>query len=153
MAAVFPLACRREISGTRESGDGTISFYYGVPAAMIEVQMTVDHNVDFLRRDARSGQIVEQFGGLSVDIEHLLRELVANSGFDQHRLMARAHHDRVQTGGHAVVRIRLRLLLPQDFGHNSEEGAAVERIDAVRNCNQFKVAQGKSTHLLQLPFE
>ena len=70
---VFPLAFLHVVLCLGESGGNLVALADGVPSAMIEVQMAVDDNVDIVRRDARLGELVEQFSGLAVDLDHSVR--------------------------------------------------------------------------------
>ena len=50
---------------------------------MVEVQVGVDHNVDFSGIDAGGSEVLQQLGFVLVNELHLFRELGPNAGFDQ----------------------------------------------------------------------
>jgi len=67
----------------------------GVPSAVVEVEMRVDDDVDVFRGDSDSVEVVEQLGGLFVDLHEAVGKLIANAGFDEDVLLAGADEKRV----------------------------------------------------------
>ena len=109
---------------------------------MIEVQVCVDHDVDVVRRNACGGQVVEQLRGLTENLDQSVRQLVADAGFDQNRLLSGLHHDRIQSDRDVVLGVGFHFLSPHDFGNDAEESSSVQPVNAVRNGDEFEVAQG-----------
>ena len=143
---VLPFPFLHVILRFRERGDHLIALPDGVPAAMIEVQVSVDDDVDVFRRNARRAELLQQLCRLAVDLDHSFREFVAHAGFDQHGLRPGAHHDRVQSQGHQVVGVRFYLALPQAFGDDAEHASAIEVVNPVGDGGQFEIAQGDALH-------
>ena len=55
----------------------------GVPAAVVEVEMGIDDDVDLFGINFRSGEILEQLGLVAVNFLLLFIELIADAGFDE----------------------------------------------------------------------
>ncbi len=66
-----------------------------VPAAVIEVQVRVNHDVDFVGRNARGLEALHQRRLVFVDLARLLVQLGTNAGLDQHGLFSVADEQRV----------------------------------------------------------
>src|ERR1700733_3258671 len=84
---------------------GAIGVEPGVPAAMIEVQVTVDDDVDLVRPYARGCQGMGEEFLITMDVPHLWRLLVADAGLDQHCLAAGSHDDGIQTENDTVLAV------------------------------------------------
>ena len=128
----------------------------GVPSAVVEVQVRVDDDVDILGRHASRGEIVEQLGRLSVELDHSVGEFVAHACLDQDRLFAAArrvhsNQQRVQAGDDAVLLIGRHSARPHDLGNDAEERAAVEYIGSIGKSCEFEVAEIHSLHESSLP--
>ena len=108
---------------------------------MIKVQMAVDHNIDFFRRDSNRVQILQQLCRLIIDLPHFVGKLVADPGFDQDYLLSAAHHHRIQARRDPVLFIRTSFFLPQHLRHYAEKSAPIQAIDSVRNGKQFKITK------------
>ncbi len=87
--------------------------------------MGVDDDVDVFWSDSCGGKIGKQLGGLAVELDHPLGELVAHAGFDEHVLLAGADKERVQPRLHVVSFVGHDFARPHDFGNHAEERAAV----------------------------
>src|SRR5207245_8859820 len=109
-----------------------------VPAAMIEVQMGIDDDVDVLRTHAAGRKIVEQLRRLAVNLHHLFRQLVADPSLDENVLFAGANEQRIEPGDDEIFLIRDQLARPHDLGHDSEERSSVERIGSSENTLSSK---------------
>ena len=70
---------------------------------MVEVKMRVDDDVDVFGSDAGGVKVVEQFGGLLVDLHQLVGKLVADTGFDQDIFVPGADEQRIQSGIETVL--------------------------------------------------
>ena len=112
--------------------------------------MGVDHDVYVVRGYASGAHVVEQFGRLTVEADHALGKLVADASLDENIAISGAHQERVEAGENAVLVIHIDLLRPHDFGHDPEEGAAVEQIFSVGEDGEFEVTDGCAMH--QIPF-
>src|SRR5205823_12236414 len=117
-----------------------------IPSAVVEMQMAVDHDVDLFRRNSRSGQVLQQLRRLTVNHLHFFRELVADSGFDQDCLLSGADHDRVESDRHKIILVRLDLLAPHTFRNDSEEGAAIQTIEAVGDSGKLEITKVHPSH-------
>ena len=111
-----------------------------VPTAVIEVQVGVNHDVDFVWRDAGFCEALHQPRLILVDGLSLFVELRTYAGFDQHGPLAVAYQERVRAHGQHVARIRLDAFLPQYLRHHAEECAAIELVGPIGKNRQFIVA-------------
>src|SRR6266480_5616746 len=108
--------------------------------------MRVDHDVDVLGSNSARIKILEQLGGLAVDLAHLVRQLVANASLDQDVLFSGANQQRIQPGRNEIPFIGGGLFGPHDFGNDAEERAAVEGIGAIGEDAEFEVAEIELVH-------
>ena len=140
--AVLHLAAMGKVAGVGEGGGhAAVRMQRRVPAAVVEVQVGVDHNVHLRRVHAGCGIGLEQQLLVAEDLAHPGRMLVADAGLDDHGVPARAHHRGVQSQPDAVVRVRRDAPLPQRLGHHTEHGAAVQQVDAIGADGHLKVAE------------
>src|SRR3981189_290175 len=111
--AVFHLAAVREVAGV---GEGrryrSVRLECRIPAAVVEVEMGVDHDIDLLHADAGGSQRRRQKLLVAVDLAHLLRLLIADSGLDDYSMPARPYDHGIESEEDAVLLIRGHTLLP-----------------------------------------
>jgi hypothetical protein len=107
---------------------------------MIEVQVTVDDNMNVFRRDAGGAEILQQLGRHAVALSYPLRQFVPDPSFNQDGVPAGAHHYGIQPDAHAILFIGSYFLPPQDLGNSTEQGSAVNVVAAVRDGNEFEIA-------------
>ncbi len=143
---MLPLAVGGIVFGFRKRRHDLVALERRVPAAVIEVQVGVDHDVNVFRRNAGGGQIVQQLCRLAENLNQSFRQLVADPGFDQDRLLASADHDGIQSHRNVVVLVGLYFLAPHDLGDDAEECSAVEPINAVGDGHEFEVAKRQAVH-------
>src|SRR5213080_873178 len=117
-----------------------------IPSAVVEMQMAVDYDVDLFRRNSRSGQVLQQLRRLTVNHLHFFRELVVDSGFDQDCLLARLHHNGIESNRHEIILVRLDLLAPHTFRNDSEEGATIETVEAVGDSGKLEITKVHPSH-------
>src|SRR4030095_10908669 len=82
--------------------DDLIAFPDCIPAAMVEVQMSVDNDVNVFGSDASRPQFVEQPCSLTMNFDHALGEFVPHSSLDQDIVITSANEERVQSGSDEV---------------------------------------------------
>ncbi len=151
-AGVLPFAFGRVVFRARESWDDLAVFVAdGVPAAVVEVEVGVDDDVDVFRSDAGSSEICEELGGLAVELDHAIGELVAHAGFDQYVFLSGADEQRVKAGLDVIPFVGDDFTRPHDFGNDAEKGAAVKRVGAVGEDAEFEVAESQAGHEVSLP--
>jgi len=109
-----------------------------VPSAVIEMEMGVDDDVDVFRGDSGGVEVLEQLGRLLVDLRHLLRQFVADAGFDQDVLVAGAHEQRIQSCIDAVLRIGHDFLRPHCLRNHAEESSAIEEVGSIETTVSSK---------------
>ena len=117
-----------------------------VPAAMVEMQVRVDDDVDVFGRNSCGVQIVEQFSGLLVDLHHLFGQFVADAGLNQNVFIcrcARAANSGPRQGGSSRQR---DLFGPQGLWDHSKEGSAIEEVGSVGDDGEFEVAESCAMH-------
>src|SRR5208337_1144760 len=152
LAGILPLAFGGVIFCPRKCGDYLSSFVtHRVPAAVVEVKMGIDDDVDVFGRDSGSGEIREQLRGLTVELDHAFGEFVAHAGLNQDILLARADEERVQPCCHIVLFVRHDFARPHDFGNHAEKRAAIERVSAVGENTEFKIAESDGGHATSVP--
>ena len=98
-AGVSPLAFLHVIFGAREGRHRLAIFVIGVPAAVVEVQVSVDDDVDLVGRNAGLLDALQQLRLVLVDGLALFAELVADAGLDQDVLLAGANQQRIKAHG------------------------------------------------------
>ena len=64
---------------------------YGVPSAMVEMEMRVDDDIDVFRLRPGFAEAVQQLFRRLPDSSLLFLQLVADAGFDQHVELSGAH--------------------------------------------------------------
>src|SRR5580700_1368685 len=130
--AVLHLAAMREVARVGEGGHhATLWRKRRVPAAVVEMQVRVDDDVDLFRTNAGRGKGMRQLFLCPINLAELRRKLVADPGLDGDGVLSRPHDDRVQPQQDSVLGISWRALLPQRLGHHAEHGAPVEQIPSV----------------------
>ncbi len=112
----------------------------GIPAAVVEVQVRVDNDVNFFGTNAGGLEGMRQLLLRTKDAAQFIAELIADSGFDHNGVFAGANDDRVQSQQNAVLLVGRRALLPERLGNHSEHGAAVEEIRPIAEDRQLEVA-------------
>ncbi len=114
-----------------------------VPSAMIEMQVRVDDDIDFLGPDATGGELIRQarraFEG--VDVAALGVPFIACAGFDQDPLPCRANQQRIHRAGECDCDRRRATALPHGFRNDAEHRAAIEAERAVGENVKFEVAE------------
>ena len=110
---------------------------------MIEVQMRVDHDVNFFRRYAVRHKLFRQPRRpfKRINVRALRVPLVSRSGFHQNPLSRRANQQRIHGHQDAVARIGGRSFLPHRLGDHAEHRAAIQPERAVRQQPKFQVAK------------
>src|SRR6202167_1634639 len=104
-----------------------VADYARVPAAMVEMQMRIDDDIDFRHVQSVLAQAVVQKRPVqSVNIPQLRRHFSARAGFDQNIFPAGPDQQAIQRQLDTIPRVGWRFLLPQNFRHHSEHGAAVQ---------------------------
>src|SRR5450631_849782 len=68
-----PLPLLHVVGRLGKSGRHAAAAAHRVPAAMVEVQMSVDDDVDVFGSDTSRGEILQQLGWLAVNFRHSLR--------------------------------------------------------------------------------
>ena len=113
-----------------------------VPAAMVEVQMGVDDDIDFLGPNAIA-RLADRGGAGAfegVDVAALGVPFIARAGLDEDPLPCRANQQQFM-----ARRMRLRSSAgrraPTGLGDDAEHGAAVEAERAVGRGGEFEVAE------------
>ncbi len=101
---MFPFALLHAVSGARKRRHHPRPLAACVPAAVIEVKVRVNHNVDLFGSEAVLGQFGQQRCGLLdvVNLRELPIELVPNARFDDNIVSARANQQTNQTQSHTV---------------------------------------------------
>ena len=120
---------------------------------MIEMQVRVDDDVDVLRRNATRRQILEQFRRLPIELDHPVRELVAHSGLNQHRLLSGTNQQRVESGGYIVLLVDRHPARPHHLGHDAKKCSAIQRISPIRKNAEFKVSKRDPLHETSVPYK
>src|SRR5947209_4335184 len=86
-------------------------------------------------------QTLEQLGRGLKNAPQLFAQLVSHAGLDQDFLFAGVYQHRIQSGGEKILRVGRHALLPQHFGNNAEEDAAIHQIRPVAQQRQLKLAE------------
>src|ERR1700761_5985712 len=95
--AVFHLATMSEVARVgKRRGDRTIAVQRCVPAAMVEVKVSVNDDVDLVWANAGGCQGSGQKLLIAMDLAHLCRLLVADSGLDQDGLFSCSDNDSIK---------------------------------------------------------
>ena len=113
---------------------------------MIEVQMRVDDDVDFVGRNSGGLEVLQQQRLVAIDGLALLAELAADPGLDQHIVPASADQQGIQAHGNVVALVGGDAFFPQNFRHHAEHGAAIQVVVAIGKYRQFEVAQRRTVH-------
>src|ERR1700733_13538438 len=114
----------------------------GIPAAMIEMQMRIHHNVDIGRSQTVLAQALIEKGAIdAVNIAEPRVHLVARAGFDQYPPAARVNQQAVHRQRYAISRVSWRLLFPDRLRDHAEHGSAVEQHVAPVNDMEFEFAK------------
>ena len=114
-----------------------------VPADVVEVHVRHDYMRDLLRRHALFRQPVDQ-RLLAVDGKHLREariEFIADPRIHQHRSLAGADQQGVQSHQNPVCFIRRLELLPEHLRHHAKHGAAIETKQAVGDQIELYVSK------------
>jgi hypothetical protein len=139
----LPFVLHDEVRRVWEGRDHVLALPPRVPAAVVGVQVRVDHDVDLARLDAQLGEIGEQRAVL--DGAGLLTPgvgLIADAGLDQDQLALRAQQHRVQRQRQPVTLVqRACERFPHDARHDAERGAGVGVEGAVREDREVEVAE------------
>src|SRR5579864_6461163 len=138
---MFPLALGREVSCIGKRGHCRAVFVNGIPAAMIEVQVRVNDNVDFFRGNTSRAQIFQQLFLRFKNLLPLLLQFIADTGFNQDVLLACANEHRIAAHGDAVELVRWSFLLPHDLGNDAEKCSTIGYIRSIGDRCQFKIAE------------
>src|SRR5258708_39543738 len=146
MTSVLPFTLGRIVFRARKRRNNVVVFADGVPSAMVEVQVSVDDDVDIVGTYADGMQIVEHPGRLAIDPCHLFREFVADPGLNQNILFPRADKQRIKSGRDSVLLVGCGLLRPEYLRHDTEKTSAIEEVVAVRNNGKLEIAKGCAIH-------
>ena len=111
-----------------------------VPPAVIEVQMRVDHHIDLFGTNSSRRQRRRQKLLVLVNLLQLRRLLVADAGFDQHRMLARPYDRRVHAQEDTILLIGHDPLLPQRLRDHTEHRTAIQQVCAIRTNRQLELA-------------
>ena len=104
LVRVGQLAALIVIAGAREGGnDGAIGAAYGVPAAVVEVKMSVDDDIEIIGSKAGGIEIGKQALFVVVDAAGLLGQFVAGSGVDEDGVIRGADGQRVHGDMEAIL--------------------------------------------------
>ena len=141
LMGVFHLALLHVIGGARETSAGLAVLVIGVPAAVVEMQVGVDDDVDLVGRHAGLLKALQQARLVIVNGAPLVAELAADAGVDQHIVLAGADQQRVGAQRNPVELVRRDAFLPHDLGNDAEHGAAIVPVGAVGEDGEFKIAQ------------
>jgi len=136
LVGVLPFAAAGEIARAGEGGDGPGRGEDGVAAAMVPMEMAVDHDIDGFGVDAVAGDHLGQgigdrreFGAFPGARVHL----IAAAGFNQDGVIAGADEVAVEGERDAVEFVGRGLAAPEGLGDNAEKGAPIPPIDGVAN--------------------
>ena len=113
-----------------------------IAAAVVEVEMRVEHDVDVLGTQAVSPQaIVEKRAVQPIDVAEFRGHLLARARFDQDPLPARMNQQAIHRKRDPVARVRLHFLFPHGARDHAEHRAAVEQKLPGGNNVEFEVAE------------
>src|ERR1700720_437368 len=143
---MLPLLLLHVIFRVREGCNNPIAAPHGIPAAVVEMQVRIDDDVDIFRRDSGGVQVVEQLGRLFEDLDQALRQFVAYASFDQNVLLAGAHEQRIQSRVEPVLLVGRNLLRPQGLGDDTKKGSAVEEVSSIGDNSKFEIAESCAVH-------
>ena len=134
-----------EVARVREGGDGRAVARDRVPAAVVGVQVRVDHVCDVAGGHAQRRQLVQQVAVVAREdtLAHGPRELRAHARFHQHHVAVAAHEHAVQGEGDAVFgvdQVAAHHRFPEHARHQPEDGPAVEPDVPVGNHGDVECA-------------
>src|SRR4051812_5941339 len=139
---MLPLAALRVVGGVRKCWlDFAALVAKSVPAAMIEVKMRIDDDVDLLAPHAHGFEFAQKLCFSVVDGCQFLWKFVANAGLDEDSFAASAHQHRIGSAGDPVQRVSFDFLFPQWFGDYAEQASGIEVISSIRKNRQLERAQ------------
>src|SRR4029077_17190324 len=146
LARVLPLAFLHVILRVRESGNDFVSLTYGIPSAMIEVQMGVDDDVDIFGRNTRGAEIIQQFSGLTIEVDQAAGQFIPEAGLNQDSLIAGGHQHGIDASREQVLLVGFFFPFPHDLGDHAKENSAIQVIGTVRDGGEFEIAEREAVH-------
>ena len=114
----------------------------GVPAAVVEVEVSVEDVGHVFGTDAGGGEGRGKELVILVDLAHFGRELVAEAGLDDNERRGHADDEGVEAEEDAVLVVGGSAAAPEGLGNDAEHGTAVEEEGAVGAEGEFEVAEG-----------
>src|SRR5579884_877259 len=140
---VLPFGALHVIASAGEAGDEAVAAAEGIPAAMIVMKVGVDDDIHLVGGDAGGGEALEVIAArVHVPVAHLLVvELVAAAGLDEHGLAVAAGDEAVEAAADEVALVARRVAMPEGFGDDAEERAAIQRVGAVGDDGQLPIAE------------
>src|SRR5208337_3575213 len=138
----LPLCALDEIPSARKSGDSFPLQTPRVPAAVVEMKVSVDYNVDVLRLEPQLIESRQEHRGMLdvIDVLELRVELVPNACFHENVLPAGADQQAGQGKPDSVALVRWGLAFPQGLRHDAEHLSSIEGKSSIANCVQFKIS-------------
>src|SRR5258708_37937311 len=108
---------------------------------MVEVQVSVDDDVDVFGRTSARGEIRKELRRLSVKLHHALGKFMAHASRHQHGVFSSTNEKRVKPSSDIVSLVGGYLARPHDFRDDAEESSAIERVGCLSKNRQFEIAQ------------
>jgi hypothetical protein len=124
---VLKFAALDDVTSMRVGGQHFIAVKIGIASAVIEVQVRVDDDVNFVSGEAKIEKTgIEQRRAETIDLAEFGAEFVTGSGFDEDVFAAGANEKAIHGKLNAVARVGGTLLFPERLGNDAEHGAAIQ---------------------------